>query len=95
MENKDGQFRPTKETFDYNIDKFKRKGKKNYFFITRAGNKFKDIVYKLCLRMYYEEEFPKSFQETTLHMLWKRKGRADILSDNRFLHCKEWFPRVA
>ena len=45
--------------------------------------------------MYDKEEFPSSFEETTLHMLWKRKGRADILSDNRFLHCKEWFPRVA
>ena len=44
MKNKDGQFKPTKETFDYTIEKFKRKGKKNYFFITRAGDKYKEIV---------------------------------------------------
>ena len=34
--------------------------------------------------MFEEEVFPKSFEETTLHMLWKRKGRADVLGDNRF-----------
>ena len=28
-------------------------------------------------------------------MIWKGRGRTDNLSDNRFVHCKEWFPRVA
>ena len=28
-------------------------------------------------------------------MLWKCKGRPEILENNRFIHCKEWWPRVA
>ena len=29
--------------------------------------------------MFEYEQFPESFNETTLHMLWKSKGRPEIL----------------
>ena len=46
--------------------------------------------------MFYEETFPKEFEETKLHMLFKGgKGKQNILENNRFIHCKEWWPRVA
>ena len=90
MKKDDGTFEPRKETFDYNIERFKRKGKKNYHFITKAGKHFQDIMFQLCQIMYHEEEFPISFRETTLHMLWKRKGRADNLNDNRFLQAPQY-----
>ena len=45
--------------------------------------------------MIYEEKFPESFQDTILHMIFKGgKGRRDILTDNRFIHSKSWFPRL-
>jgi hypothetical protein len=45
--------------------------------------------------MLAEETFPKEFQQTTLHMLFKGgKGNRNILENNRFIHCKEWWPRV-
>ena len=28
-------------------------------------------------------------------MIYKGKGRKENLSDNRFIHCKEWLPRAA
>ena len=40
MNKEDGKFEPSKETFDDNIERFKRKGKKNYNFITKAGSLF-------------------------------------------------------
>ena len=96
MKEKSGKFEASKDTFDFNITNFKRKGKKNYHFITRAGNKFQNVVFKLCQRFFKEEKFPQSFKETTLHMIYKNnKGRTDILSNHRFIHCKQWLPRVA
>ena len=44
--------------------------------------------------MIIEESFPSSFQETTLHMIYKGVGRHDNLQNNRFVHCKEWWPRI-
>ena len=49
----------------------------------------------MCERMFDEETFPKEFQDTVLHMIFKGgKGRREILSDNRFIHSKGWFPRL-
>ena len=91
-----GEFKTSKETFDYNLNSFRKRGEKNYYFITKAGNKFQDVVFKLCQRFFEEEKFPDVFKDTTLHMLYKNnKGRTDVLSNHRFIHCKQWLPRVA
>ena len=40
--------------------------------------------------MFRDEIFPTEFQETTLHMILKNgKKRKEILTQNRFVHCKE------
>ena len=57
--------------------------------------KFRTIVFKFALLMIEKEVFPSSFQETTLHMIFKGgKGRRQNLPDNRFVHSKFWFPRT-
>ena len=44
--------------------------------------------------MIEQEEFSSTFQETTLHMIFKGgKRRRQVLLDNRFIHSKSWFPR--
>ena len=93
--NKEGMFETSKSTFEMNMKKFKQSGKKNYFFLTKSGVKFQNVVYKMCKRMLDQEEFPESFNKTTLHIIYKGKGRREDLSCNRFVHCKEWWPRVA
>ena len=42
-----------------------------------------------------QEEFPEAFKKRTLNIVYKGKGRQEDLSSNRFVHCKEWWPRVA
>ena len=45
--------------------------------------------------MIEKEEFPTSFRKTILNMIWKQKGPAEILKNNRFIHTKETFlPRT-
>ena len=51
-------------------------------------------MYLLCKRIIDTEEIHKVFYMTTLHMLWKMKGAANILGNNRFLHIKSWLPRT-
>lgn len=78
------------------IAKFRKSGKRNYDFITKASQGFQDSVFEFCVRMFEEEEFPKEFQNTTLHMIFKGgKGRKEVLSDSRFIHCKDFWARTA
>ena len=95
MKANDGDFEPTKESLELNIRKFKRSGKRNYDFFINAGKKFQETVFKFCQRMFKEEIFPTQFSETTLHMIYKGKGKTEHLPNNRFIHTKPWFPRVA
>ena len=41
--------------------------------------------------------FPTDFQNTTLHMVYKNGsgGRREVLSDHRFIHCKDFWARTA
>ena len=93
---KQGQFTATKETFDQMIKKFRASRKRNYDFLTKASKGFQDNVFKMCVRMFEEESFPAEFQYTTLNMIFKGgKGRKEILSNNRFVHCKDVWARTA
>ena len=96
LKKKDGNLETQRETFHYIIKKFRRSGKQNYNFLTRAGLKFQNTVFNLIQRMFAEEIFPTVFQNTTLHMIPKgRTRRKEVLAENRFIHCKEWWPRAA
>ena len=91
----DGDFDTDKETFDQLVKKFQRSRKPNYHFLVKASQSFMDTIFKFSKMMIKKEEFPECFQETTLHMIFKGgKGRKHILSDNRFVHSKFWFPRT-
>ena len=82
------------ETFEKVVAKFKKSNKRNYDFLVKADKSFQDSVFKLCKRMIEEATFPAEFKETTLHMIFKNKGRKENLSDNRFIHSKTWLPRL-
>ena len=96
MKIKENSFAPLKETFECLLNKFKRSRKPNYHFLVRAGQSFQNTVFKFCQVMMDKEEFPSSFQNTTLHMVFKGgKGRNHHLTDNRFIHSKSLLPRTA
>ena len=90
-------FEADKEAFDEVVMKFKTNNKINYDFLVKASDEYKDAVFHMCKRFLKSEVFPKKFQETTLHQIWKRKPgtRKEDLTANRYIHCKEWLPRTA
>ena len=47
-----------------------------------------------CVRRKREEEFPRRMQKTILHMIWKKKGRQEVLKNNRFIHMKDYLSRT-
>ena len=44
--------------------------------------------------MIEEENFPKSFDKTSLVQIYKGKGPSNVLSNSRFIHTKDWLPRT-
>ena len=76
------------------LKKFKKKNKKSYHFLTKSGDKFQNSIFKLSKRMFDEERFPRDFSRTTLHQVWKRKGSKEDLNNHRYIHMKEWLPRL-
>ena len=60
----------------------------------KAGDSFKNSIYKLCSRMIDEEVFPDRFFDTVLQQLWKKKFPREDLRNHRFLHMKDWLPKI-
>ena len=75
------------------LSKFEAKKSKTYDFITKAGVKFQMAILKLCKRLIRVEAFPSRFDLTTLIQLPK-KGSAQELDNKRFIHMKDWLPRL-
>jgi hypothetical protein len=80
--------------FSWFWESLEKKKKKSYDFLLKSGDDFKNASFKVCQRFMEMEQFPHSFRETILHMLWKKKGPAEILRNNRFIHMKNYWPRL-
>ena len=81
--------------FENVLKQFATKRTQSYDFLLRAGPKYKEVMFKLCKSMIEMEVFPTKFRKTILNMIWKSKGPAEILKNNRFIHKKETFlPRT-
>ena len=74
--------------------KFKAKDTKSYDFLVKADQKYQEAMGNFIRRMIKEEKFPSDFRKTTLQMLWKGKGPAEVLKNSRFLHMKSFLPRA-
>ena len=70
------------------------KRKQSYDFIVKAGQGFKNAVYRLCKRIIENEEIPACFELTILQQIYKGKGSKTDLSNSRFIHLKDWLPRT-
>ena len=87
-------FEIDKDDFNEVLDRFKKKNKKSYDLITKCSESFQNSVFKLIRRMVKEEDFPKRFDHTVLQQLWKRKGEKEDLNNHRYIHMKDWLPRL-
>ena len=85
----------TKDQFEDVVKQLKDRNKRSYDFLTKAGAEFQDSIFKLCKRMIADECFPARFSKTTLYNLWKRKGSREDLNNHRYIHLKNWLPRLA
>ena len=74
----------TKDEFDWILKKFESKKKQTYNFLMKAGDGFRNKIFKLSGRMIKKEAFPDKFYETVLERLWKRKLPREDLSNHRF-----------
>ena len=75
------------------VEKFEAKKSRSYEFIVNTGLEYKMAIKKLCQRFIKTEEFPESFNVTTLVQLPK-SGSQLLLENSRFIHLKEWLPRI-
>ena len=55
---------------------------------------YKEAVFKLCKRVLEKEEYPKTFDCTILHQIYKGKGLRTELGNSHFIHLKHWLPRI-
>jgi hypothetical protein len=94
MENKEGSFLMTEEDYWAVVAKFEKKNKRGYDFLTKSGEMFKGCVGKLCRRILKDEIIPSGYYETLLVQLFKGKGSTQELGNSRFLHLKDWAPRL-
>ena len=91
----DDGFEILRDDFDSVLQKFSTKSTHSYDFLLKGGTKYKEVMFNFCKSMIEEEKFPLSFRKTLLNMIWKSKGPAEILKNNRFIHTKESFvPRL-
>ena len=92
----DEGFFAEKEVFNKVLAKFKKNNKRNYDFLIKSSEEFKDAVFNLCKRIIDNETVPEKFRDTTLHQIWKRKkgSRKENLASNRYVHCKEYLAKT-
>ena len=81
-------FEVDKDMFNEVLEKFRSNNKRNYDFLIKASEDFQEAVFLMCTRFVETEQFPKKFQETTLHQIWKRKPgtRKEDLTANRYIY---------
>jgi hypothetical protein len=94
LKSEEGNFEVTEETFEFVMNNMERKNKRSYNFIVKTGNKYKRVVFKMCKRILEKEEIPLRFFLTLLIQLYKGKGSCQDLSNSRFIHIKDWLPRL-
>ena len=80
--------------FNEVVRKMTRKGKRLYWPLTKSGAMYKFAIYKYLELIVKTENIPDSFLDTSMTMIWKKKGSPLDLNNMRFIHGKEYRPRV-
>ena len=95
MRDKDNDgFHLTEDDYEKVITRFSLKKTKSYDFLLKVGKKYQWAIFRFCKWTIDRKVFPDKFMHTVLHMIWKQKGPANILGNNRFIHMKSYLPRL-
>ena len=91
-EDTEDEFDIDSEEYEEVVKKFKANNTKSYDFLVKSDKKYQEAIGNFVKRMIREEKFPSEFRQTTLQMLWKGKGPAEVLKNSCFLHMKSFLP---
>ena len=83
-----------REMYKKSTQMIKEKGKKMFDLFNKAGDKYKNAIFYYMKRIIESEEVPHAFNKTKLTQIWKKKGSALDLNNMRFIHGREWRPRL-
>ena len=83
-----------KQMFDKVIKKIKMKNKTLYNMFNKAGTEYKDAIFEYMAKLIKYEKIPKSFLNTSLTQIWKKKGSALDLNNMRFIHMRHWHSKL-
>ena len=72
----------------------KKKGKKMFNPLIKAGEKYKWSIFKYMKRIIQTEEVPDAFNDTKLTAVYKGKGSRLDLNMMRFIHGRDWRSRL-
>ena len=78
------------------LETYQSLGKKKsnkYQFIMTGGNSLKLALYNLCKAVWKSERLPDQWCSSLLIQLYKGKGSKSDLSNQRFIHIKDEFPK--
>ena len=81
-------------TFLKVLSKIKDKGKNMYKNLNKSGERYQLAVFLYMSKLIKTEQLPKLFARTSLSQLWKKKGSPLDLNNMRFIHMKNWRPRL-
>ena len=79
-----------RKIFKQVADTIRKKGKQVYMLFTKAGNKYKEAIFRFMKKIISTEQIPVCYKNTSLTPIWKRKGSALDLNNMRFIHIKHW-----
>ena len=83
----------TEEDFFKEIKALKGKGKNKYKEITEAGKGFQRNVFEFMKYVWESEKIPARWNLTPLVQIFK-SGNRNALESYRYVHIKDWMPRV-
>ena len=82
------------QTFKNVLSKIKDKGKNMYKNLFKSGDRYQLAVFLYMSKLIKTEQLPKLFARTSLSQIWKKKGSPLDLNNMRFIHMKQWRPRL-
>ena len=82
------------DDFEEAIKRFSAKKKTCYNFLTKSGKDFQQAIKILLQKIWKLENIPTGWEFTLLIMLYKGSGLKEVMDNNRFIHSKDWIPRL-
>ena len=82
------------EDFLARLKKISKKQGEKYKFILKAGKGFQNCIFDLFKQVWETEQKPLQWRNTIVIQLFKGKGSINNFSNQRYIHTKEYIPKL-